>query len=991
MQDPKLAEAPVVALLAPSSFEFVLTIFALNRLGYAILFLSTRLTPPALARLMGMAGCTTVIVSHSNLSVVTEIGKTRPECKGIPLLQRHDYRNHSAAPLFQREGIEMAKEGRKMAFIVHSSGSTGFPKPIFLTNLQCLANFRKSFGLRAFCTSPLFHSHGLMELFRAFYTRSTMYLGNYAFPITSQNLIEAMGVAKPELVCAVPYVLKLLAEKEVGIRTLANAKLVLYAGSSCPDELGDRLVADGVTLVANYGATETGQIMTSFRPPCDNEWQYMRLHRPVADYTLMDEVAPGVFECVGLDGLSSKGPSNSKPPYSDKNPENCFRTADLFTRHPDPRKSNYYKYLSRSDDRITLVNGEKVLPIPIEGRIRQEELVREAIVFGFERTVPGIVIFRSNEHGLELSDQDSLDAVWPAVEAANARAETFSQIPKDLVIVKGGDVEYPRTDKGTFIRTQVYQQFAHDIAQTYEAFEVGREKSGGIQLDAPQLEEWLLSKFRQELGVRLQNAKTDVFSAGVDSLQTTRIWRLIKKELDLGDGGSSLGQNVVFEKGTVEALAAYLCRLRTGSEAAEDEDEIEVMRSMIDKYSHYTQHFSTLSTLPEKDIVLVTGATGNLGAFVVEEFLNRPSVAEVWVLVRASGQAAAGARVLNSLAARHISLADDKLSKLKALPSDFSQRNLGLDQHDLRRLLSSVTCVIHSAWAVNFNLGVRSFEEQHIRGTYNLLNFCLRSHLPKPAKFFFCSSVSAASGTPKPASIPESAIEDLNHAQKTGYGRSKLVTEHMVRNAMKTTGMHARVLRIGQLSGDRTSATWNETEAVALMVRTVLTVAALPALDERPSWLPVDKCAQAIVDLSISSTASDQAPTSEDIDLVYHFVNPHSFSWKSDLLPALQTRTKLPAFDVVIPQAWLRRLEQSDQDPEKNPSIKLIDFWRSKYGDMALPADLDSKPSDLTFETSRTAKACPALAEATDPVSEGLIERYVEVWLGSWLGTKVEV
>ena len=106
--------------------------------------------------------------------------------------------------------------------------------------------------------------------------------------------------------------------------------------------------------------------MTSFRPPGDTEWSYMRLHRPVADHTLMDAIAPGVIECVALDGLPSKSTTNTD------NPPNAFRTADLFTHHPDPAKSNFYKYLSRLDDRITLVNGEKVLPISIEGRIRED-------------------------------------------------------------------------------------------------------------------------------------------------------------------------------------------------------------------------------------------------------------------------------------------------------------------------------------------------------------------------------------------------------------------------------------------------------------------------------------------------------------------------------------------------------------------------------------------------------------------------------------------
>ncbi|OJJ51653.1 hypothetical protein ASPZODRAFT_127770 [Penicilliopsis zonata CBS 506.65] len=689
--------------------------------------------------------------------------------------------------------------------------------------------------------------------------------------------------------------------------------------------------------------------MTSFREPGDTEWQYMRLHRPVADHVLMDEIAPGVFECVALDGLPSKGPSNSKPPFSITNPENSFRTADLFTRHPS--KSNHYKYLSRLDDRITLVNGEKVLPIPIEGRIREEETVKECVVFGFQRNVPGALIFRSAGKASHLSDNEFLEAIWPAVEAANARAETFSRIPKELVVIKGVDVKYPATDKGTCIRAQVYQQFDEDIKRAYAAFEgSGKKKGSGLQKSIPELEEWLLSKFRDDLGVPLLSVEADIFSAGVDSLQTTRIWRYIVSDLDLGEEGGELSQNIVFEKGTVSALARHLYQMRTG-QAAEEEDELQVMRQLIERYSSFPQHTPTIEQRPETEVVMVTGATGNLGAFIAAELLKRPTVSEVWAIVRASGQKEAEDRLKGALASRSISLTDEESAKLRVVAGDLSQEDLGLDETSLQHLRSSLTCVIHSAWAVNFNLGVRSFETHHIRGTYHLINLCLRSNLPSPARFFFCSSVSTASNTPKPASILETVIENLSHAQGTGYGRSKLVTEHITRAAMRATGMQARILRIGQLSGDTVSANWNDTEAIALMFRSILTTGALPELHERPSWLPVDSCARAIADIAIDTVCPD-------VDLVYHLVNPHTFSFTNDLLPALKKGSAFPDFETVTPQEWLQRLATSEQDPEKNPSIKLIDFLRD----------------------------CPSLAVVKDPVSAGLMQRYIQTWMARWTG-----
>lgn len=66
--------------------------------------------------------------------------------------------------------------------------------------------------------------------------------------------MDMVDTVKPELFHVVPYMVKLIAESDLGVRCLANVKLVLFGGSACPDDLGDRLVAQGVNLVANYGS-----------------------------------------------------------------------------------------------------------------------------------------------------------------------------------------------------------------------------------------------------------------------------------------------------------------------------------------------------------------------------------------------------------------------------------------------------------------------------------------------------------------------------------------------------------------------------------------------------------------------------------------------------------------------------------------------------------------------------------------------------------------
>lgn len=76
-------------------------------------------------------------------------------------------------------------------------------------------------------------------------------------PITSGNIVRTIqsSPSPPQQHFAVPYVLKLLAETEEGIKSLASFEAVSFAGAAVPDDLGDRLVAAGVPLISFYGTT----------------------------------------------------------------------------------------------------------------------------------------------------------------------------------------------------------------------------------------------------------------------------------------------------------------------------------------------------------------------------------------------------------------------------------------------------------------------------------------------------------------------------------------------------------------------------------------------------------------------------------------------------------------------------------------------------------------------------------------------------------------
>ncbi|KAE9973609.1 hypothetical protein BLS_003501 [Venturia inaequalis] len=955
-------EAETVAILAPSDLDYVVTIFALSRMSFSVLFLSNRLSTEAYVSLLQKTKCTKLVSGSGNWKVA-ELIQAQHSVSLFSLVKKPAY--DIPIPSAPRLVIPIPHNvSTRIAFIVHSSGSTGLPKPIFQTHKACLSNYSSGIGFRAFLTLPLYHNHGISTLFRAIFAGKKIAMMNANLPLSDSNLVDAMESADPESFHGVPYALKLLSETERGVQALKKCKLVLYGGSSCPDEVGDVLVRQGVYVVGHYGATEMGQLMTSFRPPEDTAWNYMRPLSSAKPYIRMIERSPNIYECIVLPGLPSKVLSNSS------DPPNSYHTSDTFTPHPTIPDA--WKYLGRLDDRITLVNGEKVLPIPYEHHIRQHELVSEVVLFGVGRAIPGMFIVPS-EKARQLHSSEILETLMPLVEAANSRTEAFGRISREMIEILDVDVEYPRTDKGTVIRAAFYKQFADQIDQIYLRFETPANLGNRdlLVLDLDGLEAYLLDLFENKIRVPGINRSTDFFDLGIDSLQAITARGFIMRNVDLGS--KTLKQNVVFEHPNVHRLARHLHSMRTG-EVTEDKDELQVMAELVQKYSVFPERLSG-SIIPDGETIILTGATGSLGAHILAQIVKRPQVKKVYCFVRASDPTAAKERVQSTLASKRLTtFTQEESKKIQCLPADLSKADFGLDSTTFKEIMNTLTVVIHAAWAVNFNLGVRSFESHHINGTHNLLNACLHTNTVHPASLYFCSSISAAAGTPLPATIAETYIEDLAHAQGMGYARSKLVTEHIVKAAAGETGMCARVLRIGQIVGDTGFGLWNETEAIPLMLQSAVTIGALPALQETPSWMPVDKVARAILELSnlTNTTFPTPSPPTTDNKIVYHIQNTQTFHWTTQLLPAL--RLAGLTFETVSQREWIRRLRGGEQDPIKNPTIKLLDFFADKY-DNENPGRVG-----LEFAMERSSVDSEAVGEGFDVLGSGLVEKMVLEW-----------
>ncbi|KAI5805795.1 hypothetical protein EDC01DRAFT_700856 [Geopyxis carbonaria] len=945
--DPRIT----IALLGPTNLEYILSFLALQRLGLTCLFLSTRLGDPAYAHLFSKCECSHVIVAPSFQATIDRVAALRPGLQSVPLKGIDSVDLHAAHTELELR-LDPEKENRSAGWIIHSSGSTGLPKPVGQVQAGSLMGCRQiPIYSNGYTTLPLFHTFGLVNLLQSLTQCVKVSFHPATLPQTAANILAGVEATGSRILYCVPYTMKLLSEAPSGIERLrAATDSIVFGGSSAPDDLGTRLVNAGLHLRNFYGSTECGVLMSEASRKL---WNYLRVV-PAAVPFVQWEQQPGsddLFELVVRSGWPPKVYSNR--------PDGSYATRDLFQRHADVDNAECYKYVGRLDDTIVLSNGEKANPIPLEICARTNALVAECMAFGAERPSLGLIVIAAPA-AAEISRDELVDAIWPDIEAGNGKLPNYAKITKESVLVMPVGTEYPRTDKGTAIRVAFVKQFAAEINAYYDhAAEV--EAAGGRHMTEDEIRTLVHTTVVKALGEEVSDDE-DFFTLGLDSLMAITIRSKIAREINTG--GVVLGSNVIFEHPSVSALTSYLASLTGGAAVAEKSAE-DVMRSLIEEYSHFTAHVPG-DVVVQGEHVLLTGATGSLGSHILSQLLPLPTVSSVTCLVRANSPSAAHSRILAALAkARLPTPTEEQLQKLTCYPSDTSLPTLGLPTDALEKLRRETTNIIHCAWSVNFNLSAASFAPQ-LAGSHHLMSLALSSPQQKPARFSFISSVSTAMATPASAlvdgKVPE-ILPELGSAMPMGYAHSKLATEHIC----AAFPGDARVLRVGQIVGDTKNGVWNATEAWPLTIRSADTLGVLPrpTQEELVSWLPVDVTAAAVVDIALAPEVDGRT---------FNIVHPRMVGWNETVIPAL--RDAGLKFQEVKPAEWLKVLAAHAEEGEKHPTVKLLEFFGGKYA--------EGQEGEAVFDTTRSCGVSKALREAR-PVDAALVGRFVESWrAGEW-------
>lgn len=151
---------------------------------------------------------------------------------------------------------------------------------------------------------------------------------------------------------------------------------------------------------------------------------------------------------------------------------------------------------------------------------------------------------------------------------------------------------------------------------------------------------------------------------------------------------------------TINALTSSIIRFVGNIHDPENRDEhdIRAMHDMVEKYGndlpvHHARAFPAVISTGE--IIVITGTTGRLGAHLLAQLLEKPSVRHVYALNRPSDYQVSErqSRVFQRWGI-DTGLLDGK--NIMFLDADLSKRRLGLDPHIYDQIRDSATGIIHN-------------------------------------------------------------------------------------------------------------------------------------------------------------------------------------------------------------------------------------------------------------------------------------------------------
>ena len=308
--------------------------------------------------------------------------------------------------------------------------------------------------------------------------------------------------------------------------------------------------------------------------------------------------------------------------------------------------------------------------------------------------------------------------------------------------------------------------------------------------------------------------------------------------------GIELKGTEIYEYPTIGELGAYLDNRRPNMEPGISLAEDSILDPEISPGGA-----PRITRLSEASSVLVTGTTGFLGAFLLDELLRATGPDTRFYCLardRGSGQGGSANRVLDTL--RFYGLAGHSAGdRIVPVAGDLTQPRMGLDSDEYRRLAEEVDLIFHCAASVNYAYPYSAARPHTVGGTLEVLKLACTA-ATKPVQYV--SSNGIFPGGDDTPYLENSETDGFVDRMEGGYNQAKWVAERLVWQAV-SRGLPVCIFRPGNIGHHSGTGTVNPNDFLSLIIKACGRLGCAPLA---PDWFfemtPVDFLVKAITKIS---------------------------------------------------------------------------------------------------------------------------------------------
>lgn len=888
-----------VALMLDRSPHMVEAIVATLMVGASYVPLETDLPKKRVEELLEISGAVCMITD--------EVMRERlPE--GFPMIAPGvDDISFSTDPLPQ-----LNTSPEDVAYVLFTSGSTGKPKAAQVRTggvVNLVYGLASMYDInqddRVMLKTPYSHDISISELFLPLFVGGRIVIAEPDGHRDPDYLAQLIAEQRVSVIHFVPTMLAEFIRSVSGGEPLP-LKHVFVAGEALTKELASQLREfDRWRSYNAYGATEASDYSTIWEI-VDDTTAISPIGVPLPNVRLYilgpnNEVRPvGVPGELCVTGVSVGAGYLGNPEATERSfvpnpfePGNImYRTGDVCRWRPD----GVIDYIGRNDGEVK-VRGHRVDLTEIEARIVEHPAVALAAVL-LRKDAPGVP---------RLVAYVEVTAV---VETRELRAwcqETLAEymVPSTYVVMAA----LPHTMSGKIDRKKLPAPTDSDM----DAVE-------GIREPTNDLEATIAGVWGKVLGLSQVGIDQDFYELGGDSILAIRITAALRQY------GNEVSVRQLFENPTVATLAAAIepgtgmSQVDASPQAPTTGDgDIQTWDARIGQAVARSQPTVKPRTRCQREpgTLLVTGVTGFLGKNLVASLL-RDSAATVVCLVRnergadSSHQISTMARTASALrdAEPDLDVAHyTESGRLKVVAGDLSQDQLGLSTTGWEGLVDSVDAVFHSGAWVHHLHGYQALAATNVGSTSELLRLSAEAGgIP----LRFVSTIGSVL-------YDDGSVVDEDRAEPPsgagGYEQTKWVAERAVISA-RDRGVPTQVIRAPWLFASNADGLFNPDDAITLLIRGCLAVAAVP---DQLGSAPLISIDHAIAAIRESDLFGDPADTS----IYLPSVNV-SLSTLFDAITANGV-----ALDVLPIEQWRDRV----LNDEENPATAILSDFGLGVGD----------------------------------------------------------